>query len=172
MRYKPWQNFKYFYHMRPAIPDEIKRIKGTYRDDRANHQKPKFDLVISSDPPSYLSPTAKLAWNEIVPQFIRARMFQSMDQFAVAMMCNELADYWDITKILEGKKYSIVKGRIEISNSSFKMMRLQSEKLKNVYKILQDFGMSPSSRQKLKIQPPQDDKPPKSPIDKILDEEE
>lgn len=138
--------------MRPRIPDEKKKLTGTWRKDRSNDDSPKGTLLISPpDPPEYLSQRAQDFWTHICTEFIKMNILQDIDTHLLEVACNEMDNYWKYDQELK-------KGIMRMSMSGeFKEkpeVKLKDKAFEKAYRILAKFGLTPSDRLKLKTGPP------------------
>ncbi len=134
---------------RPQLPDGVKKDKGTYRKDRANGDAPKPALVLHAEAPEYLSDYAKKAWESIIPELIRVRIFTELDVVVAGTMCEELGRYWELMELTRKKLYKIVQNKIVVDHDMYKLEKMAKEHLVAFEKMAGKFGMNPSDRQRL-----------------------
>ena len=140
--------------MRPPKPDSMKLLQGTARADRMNTEQPEFQQVYKQDAPPYLSDMARKIWDEIVPQLIAARVFTTIDEAAVAMLCSELAAYWKYEHVCRERTAKISTKKIVIDKDAYKLEMLKQMHFNNANKLMIQYGMTPVSRQRMKLQDP------------------
>jgi P27 family predicted phage terminase small subunit len=154
-------NFSIMPAGRPPKPDAQKIMQGTARADRMNFDQPQFEEVVESSAPEWLSPLAQKAWETLVPDFIKSGIYKTIDMTAVAMLCSELAEYWKYEELT--RKITIEKGKPTIKGDMYKIIMLKQMHFNNANKLMIQYGMTPVSRQRMKISNPQT-----NPIDNVL----
>lgn len=148
---------------RPALPEEIKSLTGTQRKHRINKERPQYDILIAADPPDHLSKNGKMIWADIVPQLMSIGLVTSVDVWPLSIMCYELGEYYSLSAAVTNKKFTIKGNKLEANFHALKLAKTAAEHFKNAVKIMQEYGITPASRQKLKVKKP--DKPVKDIMD-------
>jgi len=111
------------------IPDNVKKLKGSFRKDRANLDQPDFDEVTKMPAaPTDLNVDGAAMWEDLCPQFISTRILQTVDLYALEQMC-----------VLWQNHKKCARAGIPQSPS-------ENMALKNLFS---EFGMTPSSRHKV-----------------------
>jgi P27 family predicted phage terminase small subunit len=130
----------------PPLPSSIKRMRGTWRQDRANPHEPRPK---SGAPrrPAWLTPRARKFWPEYVKLTSSMQVLTHVDGPALGMLCQAHAEYLDAIDVItkEGASYEtptqngrIVRARPEVQQASEAWRRVQA--------MLQQFGLTPASR--------------------------
>lgn len=131
-------------------PQENKELEGTSRQDRQNTKRPEKNLGLPKAP-DWLSKEAKETYNRMKAQLQVMRVVSKEDEHALALLCQEYADYLWCREILNKEgltiyedrgKYTVLKKRpeLEIANSKYR----------HVFDKLTEFGLTPASREKVK----------------------
>jgi P27 family predicted phage terminase small subunit len=139
---------------RNNIPKEVKKLKGTFRKPSGNMKQPVFTIIrgVVQAPP-YLSQLASWEWDRITKQLIQNDVLQETDLMMLAAYCQEMAVYWECSEELAKGKY--VLDEFGESTGRAKTEAIMGDKaLKNAIAIGSRFGLSPSDRQKLIMNPP------------------
>ena len=141
-------------------PSVLKERAGTLRKCRTRDE-PKPE-VASPPFPSWAQKSAYPFWKEIAPWLEENGLLTRLDQTALALLCEALAEYCECREIVEaaatqeegGTKYicRTDKGNI-IQHPAVGVMNKAWGK---VVKLLTQFGMTPSSRSGLAIVKPPD----------------
>jgi len=152
---------------RPPTSTAIKKLKGTFRADRAiaNEMMPsKMDYAPS--PPPYLSKDAKKEWKSVCTELVSLEMLHRVDLALLSAYCQEMSNYIEAVRALktggfvntifreDGSAYSMPSPWVAIKNSA----------LKNALSIAGQFGFTPSGRTKIKGEP----KEPEDPFEKAM----
>ena len=129
---------------RKAIPDEIKRLRGTLRKDRVNKNQPKIGGILSN-PPEILDKRAIGEWDHYVTLLDKIGVLKQTDSDVLAIMCNDIKDYKRYCVKIKAQG-EIVKGKV----SPF--IRLKNEARKRFLEIAPLFGIDPVNRQKIVVE--------------------
>ncbi|MCE6992090.1 phage terminase small subunit P27 family [Dyadobacter sp. CY323] len=170
---------------RPATPTAIKKLTGTFREDRANkHEMMPSVLEFAPKAPGVLSRDGKKVWDSVTQELAVLKMLHRVDLELLAAYCNEMATYWDACKAIKkegavirpAKKESITikltkEGNPEIAkpeNEGYPIQNpwvsIRNTALKNAQGLANQFGFTPAARARLRVEPPQE----KDPLDEIL----
>lgn len=132
---------------RPRKPDKLKKLEGTFRDDRdRSNDVPKFPSVI--DPgiaPVWFNEMQVEQFEIITSELIRVNLMESIDINLVVAYCVEISNYYHAAQKINDNYTIFNKGKISI-NPYFK---IKNESLTNALRIGSKFGFSPADRQKL-----------------------
>ena len=129
---------------RKKIPDEIKKLKGTFRPGRENKNQPKVG-AISRTPPGILEERAIDEWNNYFDLLNSAGVLKATDADMLAIMCNDIKDY---------KRYSLkIKAQGEIvKGKPSHFIKLKNDARKRILEISPLFGIDPVNRQKIVVE--------------------
>jgi P27 family predicted phage terminase small subunit len=150
---------------RRALPTAIKKLRGNPGKRQLNPKEPKADLGEPDMPPD-LSIVAQQEWKSIVPDLQRLGVLARVDGKALAAYCHCYARWFeaerDITRlgliveeIVTDKEGEEIGSRykrnpaVSISNEALKLMRA----------YLVEFGMTPSSRSRIRVDKPSEPDP-------------
>ena len=146
---------------RKPIPTEILKTKGTFNSTRqGGRQNADIPISIEMPPPDDLIEPAKRLWAEVVPYLLKANIITPLDIFSLKALINCYALYEILIQSINGKVFSIVKGK-KVVKPEVKEARLQLEQYN---KMCSDFGMNPVSRARLHVEPA----PPADPLADLL----
>ena len=133
----------------PPLPSAIKKMRGTWRKDRAAAREPRPK---SGTPrrPAWLTPRARKFWPEYVRLTSTMRVLTQVDGPALGMLCAAHSEYLDAVDVLtkKGASYesptptgTIVRARPEVQQAS--------EAWRRVHMMLAQFGLTPASRSRV-----------------------
>ena len=142
---------------RKPLPDNVKYLKGTAQPCRINDEAPtpEADKV---ECPEYLSNAAKKHWEKISTELMDCGILTNIDVDALAVYCENYATWAEATKKLN-RYGSVIKNKqgLPVLSPYFKVARNAFDQMKV---LLSEFGMTPSSRTKVKAtqkEKPKDD---------------
>lgn len=139
---------------RPNKPVELKKLEGTYRKDRDNGVLSFEKIEEIPKPPTHLSRMGKQIWKEITDILISVKILETIDIHMVAMLCEELATYYEMTRKLKKlKTYTYRNGLNNIVKRPEVAMRNQA--MSNATTLMAQLGLTPSMRQKYGFTPEQ-----------------
>ena len=151
---------------RRPLPTAVKRLRGNPGKRKLNAKEPR---VPSSDPamPQDLPAAARSEWKRIVPELRIIGVLTSIDRAALAAYCHAYARWFEAEKQVKRlgiivKEPVLLMGvptgyhrykknpAVTISESAMKIMK----------SFLVEFGMTPSSRSRVRIDKPEADEDP------------
>jgi P27 family predicted phage terminase small subunit len=130
-------------------PSSLKKIEGTARSDRDNN-KPKVNNKLP-DCPTWLSKVAKREYKKIARRLNEMSVVSEEDQHALSLICQEFADYLWCREVLNTKGLTVTQ-RTDRNNTIVKKrpeVEIANAKYNNVMAKLSEFGLTPSSREKI-----------------------
>lgn len=137
---------------RPNKPKELKILEGTYRKDR-DHGVLQFEKITEiPKPPTHLSRIGKQIWKEVTDILISVKILETIDIHTVAILCEELATYYEMTrKIKKVKSHTYRNG----ANNLVKRpeIAIRNQAMKNATTLMAQLGLTPSMRQKYGFTP-------------------
>jgi P27 family predicted phage terminase small subunit len=144
---------------RPCVPTLVKKLRGTYRKDRAKADGPKFETKEFTNP--FNVTTQRVAydeWNRVAPEFIRTGLLHVASYQTVVRMCNVLADIVSLEETVhqDGRlvRTPIVVGDEQVGErlEAHPAMKLLLDARKLYNQLLNEFGGNPSSASKVASQ--------------------
>lgn len=135
----------------PPKPTALLKLSGSWRADAREKHEPK-PADGSPKMPDWLDAEGKKAWKHLVPILERMRVLTEADGFALATLCETWSRYRRATTMLakEGDTYDVL-GRdgqlLQRNRSPYSAMQL--ELAIHVRRMLQEFGLTPSSRSRI-----------------------
>lgn len=130
---------------RPRKPVAQKVAEGTFRPDRDGDPALQVEASGLPVPPADLSAEALAFWNLIVPQLVASKVAAEADSTQLGMMCQWWARY---------QRYSEACDTLPIDDKGlYQMTVLCGIAWTNFDKIAARFGLTPSDRAKLRVDP-------------------
>lgn len=156
---------------RPALPDELKKAKGTLRPGRVNSEAPKV-LPGMPEIPLGLTGIAKKKFVELSQELVQMRVITPHDRLILEQISKEWELFKELEKTIkkdglfyhsriteivtettpEGEKVATVKEKV--TSTAVKLhpaVKARNQCWANIMKGLQECGLTPSTRNKLKI---------------------
>lgn len=152
---------------RKPLPREIKELQGTLEKSRDNFEIPDFGKVTGVDSaPEYLSEPEKKMFISICKDLINARVLENPNISQVVRLVVYNTQWHDCLKTIRDKGIfmnSQKKGRV--IKPDFTAMQYLEKMIRD---LESDLGLSPASRQRLKITPKEPEKQ-KTDMQNLLD---
>jgi P27 family predicted phage terminase small subunit len=109
------------------------------------------------DPPAWLTGAGLDAWHEIAPQLFDMRVLSEVDRTALGRYCVAYAAWREAedTIAARGKVYPVLRpdGSLKIMRKS-PHVELAFEASREMSRLESEFGLTPSARASLKVEPP------------------
>ena len=141
---------------RPRKPEEVKKIEGTSRKDRTNHNRLNYDKISEAPPaPDYLGPKGKKLYEDLAGHCIKIGVLQEVDLSLLAAYATEMETYLNCQTVF--KKKGRVYHKPNINGDKIPMPRpevkIAQESLAKAIQIASQFGFSPSARERISMKP-------------------
>ncbi len=141
-------------------PTAIKEQRGNPGHRRLNRREPEPKPGIPT-PPSWLSDRAKTHWWDISKELFRLGVLTILDRDALALLCDEYAEVIELRIYLRRHKrvYTTISRIGQKMDRQRPEVRLLNEARKRYKALLEQFGMTPSSRTRVtsKTDDPEDE---------------
>src|SRR5262249_52419085 len=129
---------------RPRQPDNVKKLRGTWRRDRDGGQGVEPAADGEPIPPRHLKGEALRFWMLIVPDLAQSGIAKARDSAMLAMACEWWARY---------RRFSKLADRLPDSSKNIYRVTVQVGICwTNCDRILARFGLTPSDRAKMRIE--------------------
>ena len=139
----------------PAQPTAIKKMRGNPGKRPLNENEPAYKIGLG-DPYDWLSDTAKDIWLELATDLVAAGVATVADRRAFARLVSLYARLQDYEiEIAEVGETQIIKGGKKVKRP---VTLLRKEAEETVARLEKEFGLTPSSRTKIKASPQAADK--------------
>lgn len=135
-------------------PTALKLIQGTQRKDRAQPNEPTPVVAIPKCP-AHLTPKAKTVWKSLVKHLETMGVMTLPDGLALEQLCSAYAEWRDLVKLIEvdGYTYKTNGAGGEMLIKGNPAVAMASDAQKRIRGMLQEFGLTPSSRTKVNAEP-------------------
>lgn len=144
---------------RPRKPRAQKIVSGTFRKDRNPGQEPEFSPPVDKQlkAPTVLNKWGKKFWNQHITMLLDSGILTEADMPVFQMMCQAWGDYceadYDIHHRSDKTKRTVAEYRASRGYSRKAMPEVfeRKESWDLFVKLAREFGMSPSSRNKIDL---------------------
>ena len=138
---------------RKPLPTHLKLVKGTARPHRLNKKEPKLPLV-APEPPDHLDERAKAKFTELAKMLARHGVMTELDAGAIARYAVVWCRWVDAEAEIK-KRGPVVKttGDNIIQNP---FLTVANKCLLQMAQIESEFGLTPSSRSRIRMEMPSD----------------
>jgi P27 family predicted phage terminase small subunit len=132
---------------RKPTPSAVKRLTGS---DRVNEAAPKFDaLPADTKPPAVLGRVGRQLWRDLVPLLVSRQLLTPADVALFLHACLSYEFAIEAAQRLRSEGATrLDENGIERKNPNFQLWR---DSLATFNRIASEFGLSPSSRERLSI---------------------
>lgn len=145
-------------------PNEIKKLEGNPGKRAINENDPKPKIVLAVDPPYWLSDLSKTYWQQLMPMLSRLGVLTEADLPLFTRYCDILAKWKECRDFLatrdqicypifDGQKVDAEGKRIILFLKEYPHVSRQLKYSEHLLKIESHFGMSPSTRSRIIIDP-------------------
>ncbi len=142
---------------RKPKPTALKMLEGTYRKDRASGKEPEPG-PLTGNPPAHLNKEAKKHWKETFKLLAGVGVLTEMDADTLSLYCESKARWVYAKKKLEKD------GLVITTQSGFPVqspwLQICNKSHENMLKLAIEFGMTPSSRTRIKVDLPEEPSDP------------
>lgn len=135
---------------RKPRPTAIKVLEETRRD-RVNQAEPA-PIEGDPEPPEYLDATGLDEWNRIVPMLRKMGVLSLVDGAAIGLYCASYGRYVKADGLLKKHGMLVPTGSGGLRPSPY--LQIARAEMTSMTKALAEFGGTPSSRSRLKVESP------------------
>jgi P27 family predicted phage terminase small subunit len=136
---------------RKPKPTETKKLAGNPGKRKINEQEPKPDVVIPAAP-DHLDGPALEEWYRITEELKKLRMITAIDRAVLITYCQAWGDYIKACDEVEKE------GEVLFSDKGNAYQNpwtgIKTSAMDRMLRISAEFGMTPSSRSRLKVEMP------------------
>lgn len=144
---------------RTPKPTALKLVTGNPGKRASNKQEPDPTYLQNLTPPAWLPPAAAEVWKELAKPLSDAKLLTEVDVPMLAMACVSISQYrYAVSRVGDAMVKSKVEkdddGKlVEVGEHINPWAMIQSMSFKQAMVVLREFGMSPSARSRVAIQP-------------------
>ncbi len=132
-------------------PTELKKLEGNPGKRKLNEKEPKPDVAIPECPP-HLDGEASKEYKRITEELLKLKIITKIDRATLVAYCQAWADLLHATKMVkkEGEVLYSDKGNAYLNP----WKGIQTSSMDRLARLSSEFGMTPSSRSRLKVETP------------------
>lgn len=144
---------------RPPKPTALKLVTGNPGKRATNKQEPDPTYLQDLTPPAWLPAAAAEVWSELAKPLVDAKLLTEVDVPMLSMACVSISQYRYAVKragdyLVKSKIEKNEEGEfVEVGEHINPWAMIQSMSFKQSIAVLREFGMSPSARSRVSIQP-------------------
>lgn len=136
---------------RKPKPSAIKELEGNPGKRAINTQEPKPESVIPSCPPHLIGP-ARTEWKRITKELEKLKIISLIDKAALSGYCIAYADVIKATNKIKKQGEVIISEKGGLYQNPW--VSIRNSAIDRMVKIAAEFGMTPSSRSRVKVKTP------------------
>ena len=135
------------------LPTNLKVLRGTAQPCLINEKEPRPKKLKTISPPAYLTRKEKTCWRKTITDLQKAGIVTTIDVTSLAGYCRAWVGYQKESEIVE-KEGTVTKGCLgnPIINPHF---RAANDFFKQLLQLWREFGMTPSSRTRIRAEKPE-----------------
>lgn len=136
----------------PPTPTSLKLLRGNPGKRALNKQEPTPDSL-EKGPPAWLDARAKSLWRELEPMLTRTRVLTEADRRSLELLCDAYSEYRAAREFCRknGTSYEAETDRGRSVTRVRAEVGIYQDAWKRVRAMLQEFGMTPAARSKVKV---------------------
>lgn len=136
---------------RKRLPTKFHVLNGTDRPCRRNDNEPVPDEYSDiPKPPAHLSKTAKKEWKRMSKILHSSGLLTQLDFSQFAIYCQAWGRWVDAEKKISETNMVVKTANGNPINNPY--MNIANTAMRDCHKFLSEFGMTPSSRTKIKVE--------------------
>lgn len=139
---------------RKPKPTAVKLLEGNPGKRKLNKMEPTPEVAIP-ECPNHLHGAARTEWHRLVVELQHLGMISRLDRAALAICCTAWADYVKACNKLEKE------GEVMISDKGGYYQNpwvgIKKRSMEQIQKFYTEFGMTPSSRSRVKLDKPSEE---------------
>lgn len=139
---------------RKPKPTQSKVLQGTFRKDRHSGAEAAPEVALP-EAPDHLSPDAVQEWSRVSEELYSCGLLSRVDRAALAAYCVVYARWAEAESGIREKGLLIKAPSGAIQQSP--LVGIANRALDLMHKYMVEFGMTPSSRSRIKVDPPKGD---------------
>jgi P27 family predicted phage terminase small subunit len=139
---------------RKPKPTAIKNLEGNPGKRALNKKEPKVESKIPLCP-NHLKGAARTEWNTLTKELHALGLISNVDRAALAICCTAWADYVKAVNKLVKEGEVIISDKGGMYQNPWVAIKKRS--MDQVMKFYAEFGMTPSSRSRVKVDTPDEE---------------
>lgn len=146
---------------RKPKPTSVKELEGNPGKRALNRAEPKPPSVVP-DCPEHLQGPARTEWKRITAELLKLKLIAQVDRAALAAYCMAWGDMVKATNKLKKEGEVIISDKGGMYQNPW--VSIRNSAMERVLKISAEFGMTPSSRTRVRVQ----EQTPEDEMEKML----
>ena len=139
---------------RKNTPSALKKLRGNPGKRALNNKEPKPDVAIP-ECPDHLTGAARVEWDRITRELHALGIITKIDRAALAAYCMAWLDFVYASKMVDEE------GEVVTSEKGGKYLNpwvgIKTSSMDRLVRISAEFGMTPASRTKIKVETPDEE---------------
>jgi P27 family predicted phage terminase small subunit len=141
--------------MNPPKPTALKKLEGTYREDRAVKNEIQPSIELSIQPPEDLNEWGAKYWTDIMTEYSKFGIVTKVDIGALHSCCSWFGMMCEAQDIVSAKGLEVEIERFSPKGESYTvtetnpMIAVADKAFKNYIAMCREFGLTPSSRTRI-----------------------
>jgi len=136
---------------RKPKPTAVKKLEGNPGKRALNKKEPKAESSVPSCP-EHLKGEARQEWTRITKELHKLGLLTQVDRAALASYCTAYGHWVDAEKHLEEEDAVIITDKGNMVQNPY--MQISKRSMDQMVKFAAEFGMTPSSRSRVKVDAP------------------
>jgi P27 family predicted phage terminase small subunit len=136
---------------RKPKPTKQKELEGNPGKRALNKREPKPDAAIPPCP-QHLKGPARTEWDRITKELVKLKMISNLDRASLVAYCSAWGDYVKACNKLTTQGEVIISEAGNVYQNPW--VGIKNKSMEKIVKISAEFGMTPSSRSRLKVETP------------------
>lgn len=139
---------------RKPKPTESKKLEGNPGKRKLNDKEPKPQVVIP-DVPDHLQGEARIEYKRISTELSALKIITNLDRAALVSYCQAWGDYVKACKQIKTEGEVITSDKGNLYQNPW--VGIKTSAMDRMLRISAEFGMTPSSRTRLKVEAESED---------------
>lgn len=134
---------------RKPLPRRLHDLRNT-KPHRNRDNEPRPDLLEKvPKPEGHLNPRARAVHFRIVPELVRMRLISKIDRASLAAYCSAVATFEEADERLKTEPWTTTTARG--GSRPNPLFKIRDDAMKQIAKFSSEFGLSPSTRARVKL---------------------
>lgn len=142
---------------RRPVPTALRALRGAKGAKLGSGMEPQYGPA-DENPPDEMTPEEREIWTRLVPRLIASRVMTAADRDSAVLAVQALADYHRARAIVlrEGDTYESEDSRGGRVIRAHPAVSMAADAWRRAEAALSKFGLDPSSRTKIRVEPQRD----------------
>lgn len=136
---------------RKPTPTALKELAGNPGKRALNNQEPKPEVEIPACPQNLKGP-ARTEWNRVTAELVKLGILAKVDRASLAAYCQAWGDYVKASGKVAKQGEVIISDKGNLYQNPW--VSIKNSAIDRFVRISSEFGMTPSSRTRIKVEKP------------------